>query len=133
PACAAGGAAQSRGAWSRVRRRARDGRFRSCPARTRHHRARSRAAGAQRARGGDRGGTGSGGGRVTALKIRLPAKPDNVAVLRQALTGLGDAYELDPDFLSDIRTAVTEACNNVVIHAYSGDSPGLLEVEADPG
>jgi serine/threonine-protein kinase RsbW len=70
---------------------------------------------------------------VTALKIRLPAKPDNVAVVRQALTGLGDAYELDPDFLSDIRTAVTEACNNVVIHAYPGDEPGLLEVEADPG
>jgi serine/threonine-protein kinase RsbW len=70
---------------------------------------------------------------MTALRIRLPAKPDNVAVVRQALTGLGDAYELDPDFLSDIRTAVTEACNNVVIHAYPGDDPGLLEVEADPG
>jgi serine/threonine-protein kinase RsbW len=70
---------------------------------------------------------------VAALRIRLPAKPDNVAVVRQALTGMGDAYELDPDFLSDIRTAVTEACNNVVIHAYPGDDPGLLEVEADPG
>lgn len=70
---------------------------------------------------------------MTALKIRLPAMPENVAVVRQALTGLGDAYELDPDFLSDIRTAVTEACNNVVIHAYSGDPPGLLEVEADAG
>jgi serine/threonine-protein kinase RsbW len=70
---------------------------------------------------------------VTALKIRLPAKPENVAVVRQALTGLGDAFELDPDFLSDIRTAVTEACNNVVIHAYPGEQPGLLEVEADPG
>ena len=56
-----------------------------------------------------------------------------MAVVRQALTGLGDAYELDPDFLSDIRTAVTEACNNVVIHAYPGDTPGLLEVEADTG
>jgi serine/threonine-protein kinase RsbW len=70
---------------------------------------------------------------MTALRIRLPAKPDNVAVVRQALTGLGDAYELDPDFLSDIRTAVTEACNNVVIHAYPGDDPGVLEVEAEPG
>jgi serine/threonine-protein kinase RsbW len=70
---------------------------------------------------------------LTALRIRLPAKPENVAVIRQALTGLGDAYELDPDFLSDIRTAVTEACNNVVIHAYPGDQPGLIEVEADAG
>jgi serine/threonine-protein kinase RsbW len=67
-----------------------------------------------------------------AVKLRLPAKPENVAVVRQALTGLGDAYELEPEFLSDIRTAVTEACNNVVIHAYqSPDEDGLLEVEAD--
>jgi serine/threonine-protein kinase RsbW len=68
-----------------------------------------------------------------ALRIRLPAKPENVAVVRQALTGLGDAYELDPDFLSDVRTAVTEACNNVVIHAYPGGDAGVMEVEADAG
>jgi serine/threonine-protein kinase RsbW len=69
-----------------------------------------------------------------ALKIRLPAMPENVAVVRQALTGLGDAYELDPDFLSDIRTAVTEACNNIVIHAYpNGGEVGLMEIEADTG
>jgi anti-sigma regulatory factor (Ser/Thr protein kinase) len=68
-----------------------------------------------------------------AVKIRLPARPENVAVIRQALTGLGDAYELDPDFLSDVRTAVTEACNNVVIHAYPNSDEGFMEIEADAG
>ena len=70
---------------------------------------------------------------TAAVRIRLPAKPENVAVIRQALTGLGDAYELDPDFLSDVRTAVTEACNNAVIHAYPESGEGLMEVEADAG
>jgi serine/threonine-protein kinase RsbW len=71
---------------------------------------------------------------TSALKIRLPALPENVAVVRQALTGLGDAYELDPDFLSDVRTAVTEACNNIVIHAYPApDKDGVMEIEADAG
>jgi serine/threonine-protein kinase RsbW len=70
---------------------------------------------------------------MPALRIRLPARPENVAVVRQALTGLGDAYELDPDFLSDLRTAVTEACNNAVIHAYPESDEGLMEVEADAG
>jgi serine/threonine-protein kinase RsbW len=70
---------------------------------------------------------------MPAVRIRLPARPENVAVVRQALTGLGDAYELDPDFLSDLRTAVTEACNNVVIHAYPESDEGLMEVEADAG
>ncbi|MGH2978273.1 MAG: ATP-binding protein [Solirubrobacterales bacterium] len=65
-----------------------------------------------------------------AVSLRLPARPENVAVVRQALTGLGDAYDLDPELLGDIKTAVTEACNNVVLHAYP-DTEGLVEVEAD--
>src|SRR4029079_7152153 len=96
------------------------------------HRPRSRATCARRTGGRDRS-RARRGGPMTALTIRLPAKPETVAVVRQALTGMGDAYELDPDFLSDIRTAVTEACNNVVIHAYPDSDDGLMEVEADAG
>src|SRR4051812_6519686 len=66
-----------------------------------------------------------------AVSLRLPARPENVAVVRQALTGLGDAYDLDADLLGDIKTAVTEACNNVVLHAYEDSDEGNLEVEAD--
>ena len=65
-----------------------------------------------------------------AVSLRLPARPENVAVVRQALTGMGDAYDLDPELLGDIKTAVTEACNNVVLHAYPDDE-GLVEIEAD--
>jgi len=65
-----------------------------------------------------------------AVSLRLPARPENVAVVRQALTGLGDAYDIDPELLGDIKTAVTEACNNVVLHAYPDEDEGILEVEA---
>ena len=68
---------------------------------------------------------------TAAVSLRLPARPENVAVVRQALTGLGDAYDLDPDLLGDIKTAVTEACNNVVLHAYEETEDGLMEVDAD--
>ena len=43
-----------------------------------------------------------------AVSLRLPARPENVAVVRQALTGLGDAYDIDPELLGDIKTAVTD-------------------------
>ncbi len=66
-----------------------------------------------------------------AVSLRLPARPENVAVVRQALTGLGDAFDLDPDLLGDVKTAVTEACNNVVLHAYEETDDGLMEIEAD--
>ena len=44
------------------------------------------------------------------------------------LSGLGEHIGLDPELIDDIKTAVSEACNNVVLHAYPG-GPGLLVVE----
>lgn len=63
------------------------------------------------------------------LELRLLARPENVAVVRHALGGLGEALDVEEQALADIKLAVTEACTNVVIHAYSGDD-GPLEIDA---
>ena len=52
------------------------------------------------------------------LEITLPARAENVAVVRHAVGGLGEVLEVDDTTLSDIKLAVTEACTNVVVHAY---------------
>jgi anti-sigma regulatory factor (Ser/Thr protein kinase) len=44
------------------------------------------------------------------------------------LTGVVEAIGLDSVDLNDISTAVTEACNNVVLHAYEGKE-GPLDVQ----
>jgi anti-sigma regulatory factor (Ser/Thr protein kinase) len=44
------------------------------------------------------------------------------------LSGVAETIDLERGDLDDIRTAVTEACNNVVLHAYEG-AEGPLEVE----
>jgi len=62
------------------------------------------------------------------VRLELSSAPENVGLVRQALRGLGEAVQLDEIELNDITTAVTEACNNVVAHAYSG-GVGDLEVE----
>jgi serine/threonine-protein kinase RsbW len=54
------------------------------------------------------------------LEITLPARAENVAVVRHAVGGLGEVLEVDDQTLSDIKLAVTEACTNVVVHAYPG-------------
>jgi anti-sigma regulatory factor (Ser/Thr protein kinase) len=59
--------------------------------------------------------------------LTMPARPEGVGVVRQALAGVADALDFDPSVLADMKMAVTEACTNVVVHAYDGD--GLLEVE----
>jgi anti-sigma regulatory factor (Ser/Thr protein kinase) len=64
------------------------------------------------------------------LELRLPARAENVAVVRHAFGGLAEALDVDEQALADIKLAVTEACTNVVIHAYNGDENGALEVDA---
>lgn len=61
----------------------------------------------------------------------LPAKPENVALIRHALAGLAEEIGMDEPGLADLKTVVTEACMNVAVHAYQGQ-PGPLSVEAKP-
>jgi len=63
------------------------------------------------------------------VQLTLPARAENVAVVRHALGGLGEALALHPQTLSDVKLAVTEACTNVVVHAY-GDGEGPMEIAA---
>jgi serine/threonine-protein kinase RsbW len=67
----------------------------------------------------------------TGLAMRLPAKAENVAVVRHAIAGMAEQLGMDEAGLADLKTVVTEACMNVVVHAYP-DGSGPLEVEADP-
>jgi anti-sigma regulatory factor (Ser/Thr protein kinase) len=62
------------------------------------------------------------------IRLGLPARPEGVGVVRQALTGLADGLALDAAVLADAKMAVTEACTNAVVHAYV-DSVGRFDVE----
>jgi serine/threonine-protein kinase RsbW len=62
------------------------------------------------------------------VRLDLINRPENVMLVRETLTGVAEAIELDSGLLNHIRTAATEACNNVVRHAYDGEE-GPLDVE----
>lgn len=64
--------------------------------------------------------------------MSLPAKAENVAVVRHAIAGLAERIGMDEAAIADLKTVVTEACMNVVVHAYAEDETGLLEIQADP-
>jgi anti-sigma regulatory factor (Ser/Thr protein kinase) len=63
------------------------------------------------------------------FELSLPARPENVAVVRHAFGGLGDALDVPDQALADVKLAVTEACTNVVVHAYP-DEEGPMAVSA---
>lgn len=71
--------------------------------------------------------------QLSDMQLNLSARAENVAIVRHAFGALGEAFDVDEETLSDIRLAVTEACTNVVLHAYPEDEEGPLEVVASLG
>ena len=63
------------------------------------------------------------------FELTLPARAENVAVVRHAFGGLGEALDVPDHALADVKLAVTEACTNVVVHAY-GEDEGPMAVSA---
>jgi serine/threonine-protein kinase RsbW len=65
---------------------------------------------------------------VRAVRLRIPAKPEYIALGRLALTGLAQARGLDSDTISDLKLALTEAVSNSVRHAYGTPGEGQVEI-----
>jgi serine/threonine-protein kinase RsbW len=75
------------------------------------------------------------GATPSPVRLSLPAKARNIAVVRRALEAIADELALPRRLVDDMRLAVTEACTNVVRHAYSGteaDDASALRVELLP-
>jgi anti-sigma regulatory factor (Ser/Thr protein kinase) len=72
---------------------------------------------------------GSGPDARCDIRLTLPACAENVVLIRHMVGALAQAIALPPTRSEDIKLAVTEACTNVVRHAYSGEQ-GTLDVAA---
>jgi anti-sigma regulatory factor (Ser/Thr protein kinase) len=68
----------------------------------------------------------------SGLRMSMPARAENVAVVRHAVAGLGERIGMDEGSIADLKTVVTEAAMNVVVHAYPEDEDGILAVSAVP-
>jgi serine/threonine-protein kinase RsbW len=67
------------------------------------------------------------------LHIALPAAPDSVSKVRHAVAGRAERLGMAAERIDDLKTVVSEACANVVLHAYDDPAqPGSLEVDVVP-
>jgi serine/threonine-protein kinase RsbW len=64
------------------------------------------------------------------VSLVVPAVPDSIAVIRQTVSGICEALGADSRTVGDIKLAATEACTNVVLHAYANRDPGTIEIDA---
>ncbi len=67
------------------------------------------------------------------VSLELASRAENLTLVRGMIGGVGELLAIDPELLDDVKTAVSEACNNVVMHAYHGDSgPLVVSLYAQP-
>jgi len=67
------------------------------------------------------------------VRLDVESRPESLTLVRSLLGAVGDTLLLDPEFMDDVRTAVSEACNNVVLHAYElGTGPLTVSLLATP-
>ncbi len=53
---------------------------------------------------------------VDLLKFSIPGKPDYVGVVRLAVSSVANRAGFDIEAIEDIKVAVSEACNNAILH-----------------
>lgn len=60
--------------------------------------------------------------QMDELALCLPAIADQVPVARRAVAEYCERCGLPAPLIDDVKLVTTEACTNVVLHAYDGDS-----------
>ena len=71
------------------------------------------------------------------LALRLPAEAGQVPIARRAVAEYCEGRGLPMPLIDDVKLVTTEACTNVVLHAYDGESPAErtfeVHVSFEPG
>ncbi len=73
-----------------------------------------------------------------SIVLHIPSRPEYVRVVRLALLGIASRMEFSFDDVEDMKLAVSEACNNAILHADPalGDcntKPDKQNAEQPPG
>jgi serine/threonine-protein kinase RsbW len=76
--------------------------------------------------------TPSSRGEAPTVSLELESRPETLTLVRGMLAGVAERLAMDPELLDDLKTAVSEACNNVALHAYP-DGLGPLSVLLSSG
>ncbi|MBM7705028.1 anti-sigma B factor RsbW [Metabacillus iocasae] len=62
------------------------------------------------------------------VEMKIPAKPDYVAIIRLTLSGVANRMGFSYDEIEDMKIAISEACTNAVQHAYKEEETGEVTV-----
>jgi serine/threonine-protein kinase RsbW len=70
--------------------------------------------------------------KATSLSLKLAAEPQNVRQARDEAASYAEGLGLSSPGVEDLKTIISEACSNIVRHAYPEDAKERpMEVEMD--
>lgn len=61
--------------------------------------------------------------------LSLPSEAECIDIARLTLYGISSQMGFSYEDIEDMKVAIAEACNNVVLHAYAGGEPGTIDIE----
>ena len=64
------------------------------------------------------------------ITMTIPAISDYISVVRVAVSGVAARLQFTVDEIEDIKVAVSEACTNVIQHAYE-DAVGNIHIQCE--
>ena len=66
-----------------------------------------------------------------SIVLKIPANADFIPTVRLTLSGIASKLDFSIDEIEDLKIAVSEACNNVIQHAYNNIEKGEIVLQFD--
>ena len=64
------------------------------------------------------------------INVTFPAIVENASLARLIIMGVLSPLDIDTQQITEIKTVVSEAVTNAIIHGYEGNPSGLIEFKA---
>jgi len=65
------------------------------------------------------------------INVTFPAIVENASLARLIIMGVLSPLDVDTQQLTEIKTVVSEAVTNAIIHGYEGNPSGLVELKVE--
>ncbi|CAN7183660.1 anti-sigma B factor RsbW [Paenibacillus sp. LjRoot153] len=65
---------------------------------------------------------------MRVIRLHIPAAAEHLEIVRLSLYGVATKLGFSYEDIEDMKVAVSEACNNAILHANSGDGSGHIDI-----
>jgi len=67
------------------------------------------------------------------IRLQIPSQADYIDIVRVCLYGIASKSGFSYEDIEDMKVAVSEACNNAVLHGDSASEDNRIEIDFEPG